>query len=346
MIKKIYFILFLVFTLFLPVLSYAEENDCPQPIPEVKGISQGYTEDELSIYITWIVSKELLDDNNTVNFGYKIFKKGPGGEAIIGTISPEEVTDSTDKYYGFYNDPLVVSDETYTYSVSLFDSVGNEYPAGSVTVKAELEKYEDEKECVATITVEGQSDDNGNVDLSWNEVCDADEYRVFRDGTQLGSTDQTNATDENVKSGKYLYKVEAWGPKKESSNNTNKREIHAGQIISIAKAEGEKDKKVEGSIILEITKDSQSSNLSIPSTNNLPKISIDSLLKDIIKIIIALAWILLVIMLMISGVIFITSHGDEERVNLAKKIAKYAIMGAILILFIYAIAEFIKITFS
>jgi hypothetical protein len=338
MINKIKILLLMaVFVLIMPSNIFAEEG-CPSPVPQVKGISKGFTEDELGIYIMWTVDKSLIEANNIVNFGYKISKKGPGGEIIIGTISPDEVSaDSTDKYTGFYNDPMVALEETYTYSVSLFDTLGNEYSAGTVTVKAELEKYEEEKECVAEIKVYGDADENQNVNLNWNKVCGADEYKIFRDGNQTGTTEEetTDFIDQNVSEGKHTYKVEAWGPKTSSFNNSDKK------IISVAKAaDPDKDKKTEGETKITVKKKNNGGETGggVFGGDNL-----DSWIKNFYTWTLGIGSLLAILILMYAGYLLTTSRGHPEQVNLAKEYIIGALSGLAFLLLAAVIYDAIKV---
>ena len=340
MIKKILILLLAtVFVLIIPFNIFANEG-CPNPVPQVKGISKGFTEDELGIYIMWTVDKSLIEANNIVNFGYKISKKGPGGEIIIGTISPEEISDSADKYTGFYNDPMVALDETYTYSVSLFDTLGNEYPAGTVTIKAELEKYEEEKECIAEIKVYGDADENQNVNLSWNKVCGADEYKVFRDGNQTSTTEEetTDFTDQNVSEGEHTYKVEAWGPKTSSLNNNVEK-----KIISFAKAADlDKDKKTEGETKITVKKKNNGGETG-GGGGVFGGDDLDSWIKNFYIWALGIGSLLAILILMYAGYLLTTSRGNPEQVNLAKEYIIGALSGLAFLLLAAVIYYAIKI---
>jgi len=74
--------------------------------------------------------------------------------------------------------------------------------------------------------------------------------------------------------------------------------------------------------------------------------SIAKIVGRIISIVLSLMSIFLIIMIIIGGFMWMTSGGNAEQVTKAKDIMKNALIGLIIIIFAYALAEFIIKRFS
>jgi len=82
--------------------------------------------------------------------------------------------------------------------------------------------------------------------------------------------------------------------------------------------------------------------ITLPSRpSNLPDVSVDKLIQEAIRIIFAVGEIAFIIVLLVGGVMFITSGGNEAQSEKAKKLLTFAIIGIIVLLSAYAIAGFI-----
>ena len=67
----------------------------------------------------------------------------------------------------------------------------------------------------------------------------------------------------------------------------------------------------------------------------------DGTLSNIINTILYVAGVIAVAMLIIGGIRFMISRGDKDKVQKAKNTIVYAIIGLILVIFSYAIVNFI-----
>lgn len=73
----------------------------------------------------------------------------------------------------------------------------------------------------------------------------------------------------------------------------------------------------------------------------LPKGEVSELIVRIIKAILGVVGVILFAMLVYGGFMYMTSAGNETRIGLAKRIITYAIIGIVIILASYIIAEFV-----
>jgi len=74
---------------------------------------------------------------------------------------------------------------------------------------------------------------------------------------------------------------------------------------------------------------------------NLPQATLEGIIDLAIRIIFAVGEIGFVVVFLIAGVTFITAAGDEAKVGNAKKMLTWAVVGIIVLLAAYGIAEFI-----
>ncbi len=57
----------------------------------------------------------------------------------------------------------------------------------------------------------GEVSESGNyVNLTWNQICEAKVYYIYRDGEVIAKTTETKFTDNEVTEGEYEYKIEAY----------------------------------------------------------------------------------------------------------------------------------------
>lgn len=74
---------------------------------------------------------------------------------------------------------------------------------------------------------------------------------------------------------------------------------------------------------------------------NLPDISMDKLVVEIVRLIMGIGQIAFVIVLLYGGVLLITSAGNQEQAEKAKKLMTYAVLGVIVLFSAWAIASYI-----
>lgn len=67
----------------------------------------------------------------------------------------------------------------------------------------------------------------------------------------------------------------------------------------------------------------------------------DGTLSNIVNSVLYVAGIIAVVMLIIGGIRFMVSRGDKDKVQKAKNTVIYAIIGLVLVIFSYAIVNFI-----
>lgn len=70
-------------------------------------------------------------------------------------------------------------------------------------------------------------------------------------------------------------------------------------------------------------------------------VGVDGTFSNIINTILYVAGVVAVTMLIIGGIRFMISRGDKDKVQKAKNTVVYAIIGLILVIFSYAIVNFI-----
>jgi glucose uptake protein GlcU len=80
-----------------------------------------------------------------------------------------------------------------------------------------------------------------------------------------------------------------------------------------------------------------SANITLPGGTGLPDSSIGAVLANVTRFVTAIIAVLAILMIVVSGVMYITSSGDQGRVDSAKKMLTYAIIGLIVSLLAYVI---------
>ena len=70
-------------------------------------------------------------------------------------------------------------------------------------------------------------------------------------------------------------------------------------------------------------------------------VGVDGTLSNVINTILYVAGVVAVAMLIFGGIRFMVSRGDKDKVQKAKNTVIYAIIGLILVIFSYAIVNFV-----
>ena len=129
---------------------------------------------------------------------YKVYRDG----SLLGSVSSNSFNDSG------------LNDGTYTYEVS---SVGdNGESASTASVSATVYTSLPNAPTNLTATVNGDS-----VTLSWNAVSDANSYKVYRDGSLLGSVNTNSFNDSGLADSTYTYEVSSVGDNGESAGKAS-----------------------------------------------------------------------------------------------------------------------------
>lgn len=90
------------------------------------------------------------------------------------------------------------------------------------------------------------------------------------------------------------------------------------------------------------TTSSSSNGIQLPTKpDNLPQVDITATINKIIQIIFAVGEIAFAILLLIGGVMYITSAGEEDQTNKAKKLMLNAIIGIVILFSAWGIANWI-----
>lgn len=315
----------------LPISTRAETI----PTPQISGRVYGANDSDLAILVTWEV-----DDKN--EYGFKIEKEGIKGKEMAGTYNPIELGDEDKTPGGFYLDTALVSNDTYTYWVSTFDRAGNESAPAKITLVAAI--------CQPEFTVfEGQPEAN-TVNLAWNSLCSAVEYKLYRDGRLITSTDETSFIDKDVSEGDHEYKIEAYDEKLTSYRSLFQKVIAAKEPVAT------KTIKVN---VKTVTAGSPSPTTS-SGVSPAPQgkcaggvqtqwgwvCNIGEFISKILAWAVPILSTLAVLMLIYAGYIYTTSQGNPDRLNLAKEIIIGVIVGFALIFLAEMIFRNIGIEFK
>jgi len=311
--------------LFLPLRAQAAVPDPPKPYAEVNGDS----EDNLSVLVTWDINSWTTSDKN--EYGYKVEKEGANGKATVATYNPIDAGHSVQTNGGFYLDEAVAPNETYTYYVTAFDRFGEESAPASTTVFTAI--CEDD-----FTTFEGKVD-GSKVTLSWNPICEAVEYKLYRDNKEITITEQSSYEDNNVPVGEHEYKIEAYDQKISRAHSNLVLIPKAYAAVAPIKTKTTKV-KVESATAKasKCTKGAKGVTTDFGWVCNIADY-VNKLLPWIMGIVGGLA----VLMLVYAGYIYMTSQGNPERVSLAKDIIIGVIIGIILLFIIEVILKTIGI---
>ena len=129
---------------------------------------------------------------------YKVYRDG----SLLGSVSSNSFTDSG------------LADGTYFYEVTAVNTNGESTSAASVS--ANVYTALPNAPSGLTATVNGAS-----VALSWDAVSDATSYKVYRDGSLLGSVSSNSFTDSGLADGAYTYEVTAVNTNGESASTAS-----------------------------------------------------------------------------------------------------------------------------
>ena len=78
-----------------------------------------------------------------------------------------------------------------------------------------------------------------------------------------------------------------------------------------------------------------------PKPTNLPSPTLESVIPDIVKIIFTIAQIAFVIVFLVGGITYITSMGEEAKMEKAKKTITTALIGIVVVFAAWAIASYL-----
>ena len=84
------------------------------------------------------------------------------------------------------------------------------------------------------------------------------------------------------------------------------------------------------------------SSITLPTGTGLSSKGIDVVLTDVLKWFLGLLGVLAMLMIVVSGIMYITSGGDDGRVEKAKSMLTYSIIGLVVALLSYAIVKVIS----
>lgn len=160
--------------------------------PSVPTDVQASAQTASSIQVTWTASTD-----NVAVTGYKIFRDG----GVVGT-SP---TTS-------YNDTGLQPETTYSYTVSAYDAGGN--TSAQSSPPAVVATPPDTDPPSVPTNVQGSALSMTTIQLTWTVSTDnvgVTGYRVYRDGSPIGTNTWPNYTDTGLQSGTtYTYTVTAY----------------------------------------------------------------------------------------------------------------------------------------
>ena len=324
-------------------------------IPKDAQYTLGAIDDKPIVMISWDISENAniddtdIDKSLLTDTSYRV-EKEVGGQKIDLVLDNSEI----DNYNigGFLIDNAIELNKTYIYRIYAYDTV-NDIESEPAVLTVEVTPPEEEK-CDADPALKGtveQLDASTQVvRLDWTRYCEDDvSYKLFRDKEEIltikpeevegylageNTIDYVDKTIEQGKDVEYEYKVEVWGPAKTTSSNF---------LIMKAYAAGE-EKKAESTTKVKDGKAlSTASPTSImpPKAGGLADIDLLDLIRKIIRYIFGIAMILLFIMLLYGGILYITSQGEEQKTEKAKKTLYFAILGTIFVFSAWAIAEYV-----
>ena len=143
-----------------------------------------------SVALSWDVVSDATS--------YKVYRDG----SLLGSVSSNSFNDSG------------LADGAYTYEVTAVNNNGESTSAASVS--ATIDTSLPNAPTNLTATVSGDS-----VALSWDTIGDATSYKVYRDGSLLGSVSSNSFTDSGLADGTYFYEVTAVNTNGESTSKAS-----------------------------------------------------------------------------------------------------------------------------
>lgn len=340
--------------------------------PQNPEYSIGSIDGKPIIMIDWKAAENLnLENSNESeysNVSYIINKIN--GDDTVSVVYDTTKIDNLN-VGGFLIDESVEWNKSYVYKIYAYDTVNNiESDPAILTVDVIPALDDQEDECSDALGLQAEleklDEETNIVKLSWDQYCgEGNDFIVYRkqvgqdnEETLINITDSSANDYYNEETGRieymdktvsqdvdngdveYEYRVEVWGPKDDTSTSLKR--------ILIPKAfAAEKEKKIEETVKIKMDGTTSSPSPSateglLPDSSNpgLPSMTLTQIIQTIIKVIIAIAQVLLVIMLLIGGFMYLTSAGNEEQASKARNLIFWAIIGILIVWSAWAIANF------
>ena len=153
---------------------------------------------KVSATATRVVIQWNASTDNVAVKGYRVYRNG----TQIGTVTGTRFTDNS-----------VIGSTTYSYKVSAYDAANNVSPI-STAVSIKTPKPVDTQAPTKPANVRKVSAVHNRVVIAWNASTDnvaVRGYRIYRNGTQMGTSTSTTFSDTTVKPNKtYSYTVRAY----------------------------------------------------------------------------------------------------------------------------------------
>ncbi|MEE9445794.1 MAG: lamin tail domain-containing protein, partial [Cocleimonas sp.] len=152
---------------------------------------------QVSATASRIVVRWNASTDNTAVTGYRVYRNGTQIGSVSGTT---------------YTDNSVTAASTYTYTVRAFDAANNVSPSSN-TLSVTTPQANDTQAPTVPASLRQVSVAQTNAVIRWNASTDnraVTGYRVFRNGSQVGTATGTTYTDNGVTAGNtYSYRVSA-----------------------------------------------------------------------------------------------------------------------------------------
>ena len=301
--KKILFGLLLSFFF----LGIAHASTSYPPVPQNLQYQVLTNGGKPSVYLEWGQEQSSL--------GYRVSRQVKGeDEKEIYLLDPD-LDGETLSEGGFINDTDISEGSTYSYKITSFDVTGAESTPAEITIVASVCHPE-------FTTFTGESNDNG-VALTWNSVCNAVEYKLYRDNSLITTTADTSFTDSSAPEGDHDYKIEAYDTKTSAWSPVLGRAMAAKTTEKIIKVTVTKPPVSKG------TACSNPINTEFGFVCDFGDF-VNKFLPFLIGILGGIAFL----MMIIAGYIYITSQGDQTKVGLAKEIIIGVLVGIALLFLI------------
>jgi len=171
-----------------------------------------------------------------------------------------------------------------------------------------------------TVTPTVAGTDKKDVDLKWSAVSGASTYKVERGSTELKKDLKTTEyTDKDPPNGTYIYTITAY--------DSAGKVLKTGISGAVTKTDSE----------IKIATASVASDPDAPDWTDIvfPPTKITSIPDLIVRIgnwLLSVVGVLAVLAIVYSGIMYITSSGDQTKAEAAKKNLTWAIMGLLVIL--------------
>jgi len=304
--------LFLFLSCFLLVNQvWAAELPTPQVEAEVRA-----SETEMLVVVSWQVDQ-------TNQYGFILERVYQEQKETLGVLSPDEIGVETGANGGMFIDADVQQDEEYSYLVTTFDRSGEKSSPGEVTIKVTTQVS-----CVAEFNHFAAKEAEEKINISWDQVCGAVEYKLYRDNELIATTENNDFVDQNPGKGKHTYKIEAYNQLDQSSFLI--KGVMAADPIASATT----------TVTYTGTAPATASGTGMKLTSPIPG-DLESVIGRIINIAFGLVAIIALIYLVIGGFKYITSMASPEAQQGAKETMTSALIGLIAVLISYLVISFI-----